>query len=248
MERILAIAIDYGAIANPSVAEQLRQACGDDPLCVARRIVGEGAGPARLVQVSHPDSDTIRWVKTEPSVTAARWLSNGQRLIVLDGFGRKVVPELLAALKDKKASERLVLDLRGNGGGDLGRMLEVAAIFIQETKNALYIVDKNIRKQIDIVPGQDQGGVVRGGLTLLVGPGTASSAEILAALLRRHAGARLFGEPTAGKDYLYRVVPVDHDWRLLLPAEILVVPGETIAGGLMPDGTIPAALEAEVAQ
>ena len=38
-----------------------------------------------------------------------------------------------------------------------------------------------------------------------------------------------------GKDWLTRVVPVDHDWRLAIPAERIEVPGEALAQGLMPD-------------
>ena len=72
-------------------------------------------------------------------------------------------------------------------------------------------------------------------LDVLIGPGTASSAEVLAALLRRHAGARLIGARSGGKDWLTRLVPVDHDWRLAIPAERIEVPGEALAQGLVPD-------------
>ena len=82
-------------------------------------------------------------------------------------------------------------------------------------------------------------------ITVLVGRQTASSGEILAALLRRHAGAELVGERTAGKDYLTRVVPLDQDWRLLLPAERIEVPGESLSGGLQPDRALPQAFAGE---
>ena len=79
----------------------------------------------------------------------------------------------------------------------------------------------------------------RGSLTVLVGPRTASSAKVLAALLRRQAGAAIAGRRTAGKDHLTRVVPVDNDWRLMLRAEAIRIPGETIRGSVRPDGPIP---------
>ena len=69
---------------------------------------------------------------------------------------------------------------------------------------------------------------------MLVGPGTASSAEVLAALLQRYAGACLAGARTAGKDHLTRVIAVDHDWRLLVAAERIEVPGVDLTGGLRP--------------
>ncbi len=76
-------------------------------------------------------------------------------------------------------------------------------------------------------------------LVVLVGPETASSAEVLAALLQRYAGARLAGSRTAGKDHLTRVIAVDHDWRLLVPAERIEVPGIELTGGLRPAEKLP---------
>jgi C-terminal processing protease CtpA/Prc len=104
----------------------------------------------------------------------------------------------------------------------------------------LYTIDNNMKKEIKVQT--KKWGLAPGKLTVLVGPETASSGEILAALLRRYGGAELLGAPTAGKDYLSRVVAVDQDWRLLVPAERIEVPGETLAGGLVPDRLLPAAL------
>jgi hypothetical protein len=58
--------------------------------------------------------------------------------------------------------------------------------------------------------------------------------------LRRYAGARLAGSRTAGKDHLTRVIAVDHDWRLLVPAERIEVPGVELTGGLRPAQGLPA--------
>ena len=48
-------------------------------------------------------------------------------------------------------------------------------------------------------------------------------------------GARLVGARTLGKDWLSRLVPVDHDWRLSIRAERIEVPGKPLAQGLEPD-------------
>ena len=104
-------------------------------------------------------------------------------------------------------------------------------------ENALQLADEAGRRPVAI-PGREAPFHV-GPLVVLIGPETASSGEILAALLRRYAGAELRGARTAGKDYLLRVVPVDHDWQLLLPSERVEVPGERLAGGLAPDGPLP---------
>jgi C-terminal processing protease CtpA/Prc len=73
-----------------------------------------------------------------------------------------------------------------------------------------------------------------------------SSGEVLAALLRRHAKASVLGERTWGKDYVLRVEPIDHDWRALIPAGRIEVPGEVLAGGLVPDGPITEDLSASL--
>ena len=93
-----------------------------------------------------------------------------------------------------------------------------------------------------------QGAVWRGPITVLVGPDTMSSGEVLAALLRRYAGATVLGERTFGKDYALRVEPIAHGWRALIPDGRLEVGGEILAGGLVPDGPIPDELAASLSQ
>ncbi len=240
--RIVRATAVYGTTADlPSLAS-VKQTCGTDALCAARRIVAASEGRVRLEPVAHPESDTIRWAETAPSVTAVHEGSDGRRWIVLGGFGRKAVRELAQAMSQamSQANEdgaRLGLDLRSNAGGDFGRMLKLASLFTGNVKDALFLIDKQSKKSVSLAaepafPGTQD-------LLVLVGPGTASSAEILAALLQRYAGARLAGSRTAGKDHLTRVIAVDHDWRLLVPAERIEVPGVDLSGGLQPAEDLP---------
>ncbi len=212
----------------------LRQRCGDDLLCAAVLIADAFDGRATVERVTHPDTDTIRWVNTRPSVRVLGRAADGAALIALDRFGRKAKRELRAALP---AAAHVVLDLRANRGGDLDRMLEVAGLFTGRVDNALYLVGRNGRQARAIPATGPISGIAR--LTVVVGPQTASSAEMLAALLRRHARAEIAGDRTSGKDYLVRIFPVHHDWRLVLPAERVEIPGESLAGGLRPDRPAP---------
>jgi C-terminal processing protease CtpA/Prc len=118
-------------------------------------------------------------------------------------------------------------------------MLKAASLFTDDVKAALYLIDRIERRSMPLT-GQSISGTRD--LTVLVGPATASSAEVLAALLQRYAGARLAGSRTAGKDHLTRVIAVDHDWRLLVPAERIAVPGVDLTGGLDPAEGLPADL------
>lgn len=235
--RLLEAVETHGPATHAVTAETLGRACGTDLLCAARRIVAGGDGRSRLERRDHPDTDTIRWVTTRASLRPDAQAGDGRTLVVLERFGRKVEWELRAALAGQEDGKGLVLDLRTNHGGDFGRMLRVAGLFTGALPEALYLVDGSGRRPVAI-PGTGPT-LAAGALTVLVGPETASSGEILAALLRRYAGADLVGRRTLGKDYLVRIVPIDQDWRLLLPAERVEVPGEILVGGLVPDRPLP---------
>ena len=244
VERIWQAVMAHAADGVAVPLQTLRKACGEDPLCAAQRLVAADRRLS-LQRVDAPTSDTIRWVETRPSLGPVRRLADGRPVIAIAGFGRTVTAELWMALEALgRPLPEVILDLRGNGGGDFGRMLKVAEMLSNKVKMTLYLYDKTMKKKIDIWSEEAAGSVDR--LTLLVGPETASSAEVLAALLRRYGGAELLGARTAGKDYLSRVVAVDQDWRLLVPAERIEVPGETLAGGLKADRPLPAALAVEL--
>jgi Peptidase family S41 len=202
-----------------------------------------GRAPAGTIlqRVRHPTSDQIRWASIESSIERTANLGAGRRLVRLDRFGRKADYELSSALR---GADTLVLDLRHNQGGVLRRMLRISGRFTGPVPDAVRLVDGN-RVRLLAIP-QPSGAVWRGRITVLVGPNTISSGEVLAALLRKHAGAAVLGERTWGKDLVLRVEAIDPDWRALVPDGRIEVPGEILAGGLLPDGPIPAELAARV--
>ena len=218
----------------PLGAEIERHCPADGTRCAAQLIV-DRLPAARLVRVNHPDTDTIRRAHTVPSVSAVEQRGDGALVVMLDRFGRTADREIadVVAAQAPASPARLVLDLRGNGGGDFDRMRRVASLFTGPREDALRLLGRS--GTTDVALPQPLRAIGEFEIDVLIGPGTASSAEVLAALLRRHAGARLIGAPTLGKDWLTRLIPVDHDWRLAIPAERIEVPGETLARGLTPD-------------
>jgi Peptidase family S41 len=192
-------------------------------------------------RVPAPDTDTIRWVTSARSVERTADLGGGRRLVRLDRFGRKIDLELRAALA---SAQDLVLDLRANHGGSLGRMLRVAARFTGPVPDAVRLVRTDDVRLLSIPTLE--GAPWRGPITVLVGRDTMSSGEVLAALLRRYADATVLGERTFGKDYALRVEPIAQGWRALIPDGRLEVADESLSGGLLPDGPIPAELAASL--
>ncbi len=238
--RLFDAAAAYASMPSGLSMAAVQDLCEGDALCAAQELVAASRGRARLQQVAHPDSDTIRWVDSAPSVAGFGRMPDGRAWLALDHFGRKGVDELRGALGELRTDDGaldLVLDLRDNGGGDFGRMLKVAVMFTGEVNDGLYLIGTEGRRSVGIV-GTDTPERLDS-LTVVVGPRTASSGEVLAGLLHRYAGAELVGEPTAGKDYIVRVIPVDHDWRLLVPAETIEVPGVDLRGGLRPGRAWP---------
>ena len=201
----------------------------------AAQLIADSLPAARLVRVTHPDTDTIRRAYTAPSVSAVERRSDGALVLVLDRFGRTADREIADAIAAAAlvAPARVVLDLRGNAGGDFDRMRRVASLFAGPREGAIRLLGRS--GATDVALPQPLRAIGNFEIDVMIGPGTASSAEVLAALLRRYAGARLIGAPTLGKDRLTRLVPVDHDWRLAIPAERIEVPGEALAQGLEPD-------------
>lgn len=226
----------YAALPATLAADVARRCPPANTRCAARLIAGS-LPAARLVPVHHPDTDTIRRAHTEPSVAAAGRREDGALIVVLERFGRTADREIADAIaaQAEGAPMRLVLDLRRNGGGDFDRMRRVASLFTGPVEGAIRLIGLNGATGVALPAPLRDLGLDGTAIDVLVGPGTASSAEVLAALLRRHAGARLVGARTAGKDWLTRLVPVDHDWRLAIPAERIEVPGEQLAQGLAPD-------------
>lgn len=252
--RVLAVLQDHAADPGSLGLEDLAVLCADDPLCLGRKLAADNPEAMHLIAVQHPTSDSIRWVTNRPSLSGVTCRTEKDAtlsiLLELAGFGRKVLREVDAAIAgclasggegvDGAARSRLVLDLRGNGGGDFGRMIKLASYFLGERKAALLLGRIGAPAvPIDLPGGQSSS--LRPTL-VLVDRETASSAEVLAALLKRYGGAKLLGEATRGKDFIARLVSLDHDWRLLFRAETIEIPGIRLSGGLQPDAPLGPAL------
>jgi carboxyl-terminal processing protease len=104
--------------------------------------------------------------------------------------------DFLARTTGADQSAPLIIDLRDAPGGDLYEAFDLAGLFLPAGTLLGTIRGRDGYVMEIRSPGGDKYPMP---ITLLVGPETASSAEIFAGILRQHGRARLVGQTTYGK-------------------------------------------------
>lgn len=132
-------------------------------------------------------------------------LSDGTGYIDVDDFYSHSAGQFMDAVDDllEQGAERLVFDMRDNGGGYvdeltqmLDRLLPEGPIFRSE--------DKGGREEVS----QSDAICVELPMATLVNGNTYSAAEFFGAQLQESVGALIVGEPTSGKGYSQQAVPL----------------------------------------
>jgi carboxyl-terminal processing protease len=118
--------------------------------------------------------------------------------------------EELIRFKDSKAS-RLMVDLRGNGGGVLQEGLKVAELFVPKGRCMMRVVAHG-GKVSNYVSAAENPFAFQ--LAVLVDGQTASAGEILAAALHDECAATLVGSPTYGKASMERIFTLKNGCRV----------------------------------
>ena len=132
--------------------------------------------------------------------------------IMLTDFSHSTTGEMIEAIDDLKQQgmENLVLDLRNNGGGLLDQAVGVGEIFVPA---GLKVVETRGRTansaQVFTADGTAAGVALP--LVILVGPATASAAEIVAGAVQDHDMGLIVGQPTWGKGLVQTVYNISHN-------------------------------------
>lgn len=132
----------------------------------------------------------------EPPVVAARRLEAGAGYVKLRHWLTPADEEFrkgLAAVRDAPA---LILDLRGNGGGETRVMLDVAGNFFE--RPAYYGSFRNRAGEPQRYHTRRNPEAYRGPLVILVDEESASASETFAAFMQEAGRARVVGRQTAG--------------------------------------------------
>jgi carboxyl-terminal processing protease len=156
----------------------------------------------------------FRIVRDEIRVRAvpAAYMMDGQvGYIELSVFSESSTDEVRAAVENlrKQGAKSLILDVRGNPGGLLDQGVSVSDLFLDkgqlvvETRSRVASQNaKAFAMDPDEFPGMQ--------IAVLVGPFSASAAEILAGALQDHDRALVIGRTTYGKGSVQQVFPLSN--------------------------------------
>jgi carboxyl-terminal processing protease len=134
----------------------------------------------------------------------------------------------------RRGAERLVLDLRGNGGGLLDEAVLTASIFLPEDET---VVSTDSRTQGHAVYKTKGDNLPSLPIVVLIDRNTASAAEILTAALADDAGAKTVGTRSYGKGVFQQEIDLSNGGALKLTVgEYFTPDGTNLAGeGIHPD-------------
>lgn len=228
------LAVDGESTAGWTVSQAVRRIRGPE-------------GTEVVLSVRHPNGEeediTItRAMISIPTVTT-REIEDASGNVVadiayveLEQITERTIPDLVPVLEEivREGYQGLILDLRRNPGGSLNATVEVADLFL-EGGVILTQVDKD---GSETVFEADAGDVAESlPVVVLVGPGSASGAEVIAGALRDNQRAVLIGEITFGKGAVNHLRDLSDGGALYVTiARWLTPSGEQIEGiGLAPD-------------
>ncbi|HQV50930.1 MAG: S41 family peptidase [Flavobacteriales bacterium] len=163
------------------------------------------------------------------SVAATLMTDDGTGYIKLVRFAKNTHEEFLAAAEEltKQGMKRLVLDLRGNGGGFLNSAILLADEFLPDGNTIVYTQGRNSPRR-DITATRD-GSYEKLPLAVLIDEGSASASEIIAGAIQDNDRGAIVGRRSFGKGLVQEHVDLpDHSAVRLTTARYYTPSGRSI--------------------
>lgn len=213
---------------------------GLDTTQVVHRIKGEEGTSVHLTMVrdnTEFEVDVVRR-KIESPTVESEILEDGIGYIQLIEFDDVTVAQFEKALQEIKEADckGMILDLRGNPGGNLGAVLDISDMLLEEGL-ILYTEDKQGNRQSY---NSDASCEWDKPIVVLVDGNSASAAEVLSGALKDHGKATLVGTTTFGKGIVQSVITLKDGSAIKLTVSAYYTPsGTNIHGtGIEPDVTV----------
>ncbi|RJQ32112.1 MAG: S41 family peptidase [Actinobacteria bacterium] len=114
-----------------------------------------------------------------------------------------------------KKPKGLILDLRGNPGGELDQAIDLVGLYV----NNVVVVRTKSKQGEEKSYSSGQTAIYKGKLVVLVDKGSASASEIVAGALQDHKRATIIGEQTFGKGCVQNVITLSNKGALIIPSQ-----------------------------
>lgn len=132
-------------------------------------------------------------------------------------------------------AEKIILDLRNNGGGFLQVAQDIAGWFLEKGE-VVTIEDAGSKEEPELYKTEGPSRLLPYPTVVLINEGSASASEILAGALRDNRGIKLIGETSFGKGSIQELEELSKGGLKITIARWLTPKGELIADrGLEPD-------------
>ena len=151
-----------------------------------------------------------------PSMEYAGMLNEADGYIYLSKFTEGVGQEIRDAYKELKTKgmKRLVLDLRGNGGGIMGEAVNIVSLFIPKGSVVVSAKGKAATEQVYKTTTEPVDTEIP--IVVLVDNASASASEIVSGALQDYDRATIIGTRTYGKGLVQSIRPLPYDGQLKL--------------------------------
>lgn len=169
---------------------------------IKKLLRGPGASVVSVTMARNQNLKTLnitRGMIPLPALDASYMIDKQSAYIRINKFSRTTFEEFMIALDslEKQGMKKLVLDIRGNGGGIVDEAVNMADEFLGN--DDLIVYTEGRRSPRKEYRAQRPGIFESGKLVLLVDEGTASASEILAGALQDWDRASIVGRRTFGK-------------------------------------------------
>lgn len=181
---------------------------GSEVKFVIKRLKGGEIKEIKIVRERVHFPDVAYWGMVSDTVGYIRIVS-----FTLDGA--KDVKNALLNLKKSGKMKRLVIDLRGNGGGLLDEAVNIVSLFVPSGTKVVSALGR--QKQTDAIYYTKEEPVdIQLPLLVLVNSGSASSSEIVAGALQDLDRATIVGTKTYGKGLVQSIRDVGYNNKIKL--------------------------------
>ncbi|MDR3688859.1 MAG: S41 family peptidase [Fimbriimonas sp.] len=213
--------------------------------------------------VKHASQATEDYILTRRKFSAVRqeqmrWIDKKTALIEISSFGFTYDKERVAGfMREAQTSENLILDLRENGGGEIGNLRHLLGYLVPMDKPVGVFIDRNIfdayvaankKPTSDLFsierwtkarlrPMPPTVPVYQGKVAVLIDAQSGSASEILAQGLRDVMGAKIVGTKSAGAVLVSLYVEASSGFYLQYPtSDYVTINGVRLEGlGVTPD-------------